>query len=234
MSLSPFYNSARWRGLRSRVLRRDGYQSQLSKRYGKNVPANVVHHIFPRDQFPEYQWEPWNLISVTAEEHNKLHDRGTQKLSSEGWALLIRTAKKKGIEVKDMLPQRTLVIGLPGSGKTTYCQHHLQDGLAYDLDLIAQAFRLGDTSRHDGARRMANDLLMGFVDNANDYAGNVFIIRTAPTIQELEDIEPTRVVYCQHQYIDRGYDTGGAELRLREAISYCTEHGIPVISPPAP
>lgn len=232
MSLSPFYNSARWRGLRSRVLRRDGYQSQLSKRYGKNVTADVVHHIFPRDQFPEYEWEPWNLISVTKDEHNRLHDRGTQKLSSEGWALLIRTAKKKGIEVKDMLPQRTLVIGLPGSGKTTYCRHHLQDGLAYDLDLIAQAFRLGDTSRHDGARRMANDLLMGFVANANDYADNVYIIRTAPTVQELEDIEPTRVVYCQHQYIDRGYGTGDAEVRLREVISYCTEHGIPVIAPP--
>ncbi len=77
---------------------RDGYRCQLAKRYGKNVPANTVHHIFPRETYPQYQWEEWNLISVSAEMHNELHDRTTNELTDKGIELLKRIARKKGIE----------------------------------------------------------------------------------------------------------------------------------------
>ena len=53
----PFYRTKRWERLRAAVLRRDGYMCQASRRYGKRVEATTVHHIFPRDEFPEYQWE---------------------------------------------------------------------------------------------------------------------------------------------------------------------------------
>lgn len=92
-----FYKSTRWKKLRAAVLRRDGYMCQESKRYGKMLAASTVHHIFPRDQFPQYQWEPWNLISLSAQQHDQMHDRTTRELTAKGKALLYRTARIQGI-----------------------------------------------------------------------------------------------------------------------------------------
>nr|DAT53089.1 MAG TPA: HNH endonuclease bacteriophage, HNH Endonuclease, DNA.52A [Caudoviricetes sp.] len=85
------YKARRWERLRAQVMRRDGYRCQLSKRFGKAVPADLVHHIYPVDEFPEYAFEPWNLISVSRAAHNKLHDRDSDKLTAEGVALMRRT-----------------------------------------------------------------------------------------------------------------------------------------------
>ena len=87
------YSSRRWLKLRARVLRRDGYQCQYSKRYGRNVQANTVHHIYPAEQYPEYQWCEWNLISLSAEAHNKMHDR-EHGLTGEGRQLQERLKRK--------------------------------------------------------------------------------------------------------------------------------------------
>lgn len=89
------YKARRWERLRAQVMRRDGYRCQLSKRYGKSVPADLVHHIYPIDEFPEYAFEPWNLISVSRAAHNKLHDRDSDKLTAEGVALMRRTIPPK-------------------------------------------------------------------------------------------------------------------------------------------
>ena len=99
MNADPFYTSTRWRALRKSIMRRDGYMCQISKRYGRMVQAQVVHHIFPREEFPEYQYEPWNLISVTIEQHHRLHDRTNDRLSREGIELLRRTARRNNIAV---------------------------------------------------------------------------------------------------------------------------------------
>ena len=95
----PFYRSRRWEKLRAAVLRRDGYMCPESRRYGKRAEADTVHHIFPRDEFPEYQWEAWNLISLAGDVHDKMHDRNTGALTSRGAELLRRTARRRGIEV---------------------------------------------------------------------------------------------------------------------------------------
>jgi len=95
----PFYKSGRWLRLRERVLRRDGYMCQVSRRYGKRAQATTVHHVFPREEFPEYQWEPWNLISLAGDVHDELHDRATGALTDKGAELLRRTARKYGVEV---------------------------------------------------------------------------------------------------------------------------------------
>lgn len=89
------YKARRWERLRAQVMRRDGYRCQLSKRYGKSVPADLVHHIYPVDEFPEYAFEPWNLIAVSRAAHNKLHDRDSDKLTAEGVALMRRTSPPK-------------------------------------------------------------------------------------------------------------------------------------------
>lgn len=97
-----FYKSKRWEKLRARVLRRDGYKCQVAKRYGKNVPANTVHHIFPRDKFPQYQWQSWNLIAVSHDTHNELHVRATGELTDKGVELMNRTARAQGIEMEEL------------------------------------------------------------------------------------------------------------------------------------
>jgi 5-methylcytosine-specific restriction endonuclease McrA len=96
-----FYDSKKWLEKKSRIMRRDGYMCQISKRYGKMIPAELVHHIFPLDEFPEYALADWNLISVSWKLHNALHDRQTNGLSEEGRQLLERIARRNNIEVPE-------------------------------------------------------------------------------------------------------------------------------------
>lgn len=95
----PFYKTKRWRHKREVILRRDKYMCQISKRFGKLVEANTVHHIFPRKEFPEYAWEDWNLISVSNAVHNELEDRVSGTLTDKGIALMHRVARERQIEL---------------------------------------------------------------------------------------------------------------------------------------
>ena len=95
----PFYKTKRWQRLRESVLRRDGYMCQVSRRYGKRVQATTVHHVFPREEFPEYQCEPWNLVSLAGDVHDEMHDRVIGALTDKGAELLRRIARKKGVEI---------------------------------------------------------------------------------------------------------------------------------------
>lgn len=81
----------RWRRLRERALRRDGYQCREAKRYGVAEPAEVVHHIWPAEEYPEYAYCLWNLISLSAANHNRMHDRTTGKLTTLGESWRRRT-----------------------------------------------------------------------------------------------------------------------------------------------
>lgn len=102
-----FYKTPKWLNLRNSILRRDGYMCQISKRYGKHRPAEIVHHIFPREDFPEYQYEPWNLISVTRAVHKDMHDQNTGELTKAGLELMRRAALKNGITIPDKYDSRT-------------------------------------------------------------------------------------------------------------------------------
>lgn len=95
----PFYKRRRWLILREAILRRDGYLCRESARFGKRRDADTVHHIFPRELFPEYEWEGWNLVSLAGDVHDAMHDRVTNELTEKGADLLRRTARKRGIEV---------------------------------------------------------------------------------------------------------------------------------------
>ena len=95
----PFYKTRRWDRLRGAVLRRDGYMCQEARRYGRRDEATTVHHIFPRDEWPEYQWEAWNLVSLSEEAHDSMHDRQTGALTKKGAELLRRTARRRGMEI---------------------------------------------------------------------------------------------------------------------------------------
>ena len=93
------YKDKRWIRLRRSILARDGYRCQISARYGKNVPATTVHHIFPVEDYPQYWLCDWNLISVCADVHNRMHDRSTRALSEEGLELMRRTARQRGMKI---------------------------------------------------------------------------------------------------------------------------------------
>ena len=96
----PFYLSRKWKMLRKSILRRDGYLCQHFKRYGQSRAAQVVHHIFPREDFPQYALASWNLISLSGEAHRLMHDPDGS-LSGIGLELLRRTARKRGIVLDD-------------------------------------------------------------------------------------------------------------------------------------
>lgn len=77
-------NNKRWRRLRERALKRDGYMCQEARRFGRFEPAEVVHHIWPAEDYPEYAYCLWNLVSLSAANHDKMHDRLTRKLTPSG------------------------------------------------------------------------------------------------------------------------------------------------------
>ena len=225
---NEFYKSKRWQRLRAAILQRDGFQCQISKTFNRSEPANTVHHIFPIEDYPQYRWEEWNLISVCSEIHNALHDRNTGALTRLGEDLRREVAKERGLVPE---PETILVIGNPGSGKTTYVRRNLGSGVVYDLDAIASAFRLRipKEERHNQSRWIANSLLPGFAEAAHRYVDKVYIIRTAPKIEEIETINPTKLVVIYGNY-------GNEELkperrtkiaqRIKAAAEYAKHNGI--------
>jgi len=91
LCMSFDYKSKRWLRLRASVLREAGYRCQYAKRYGKRIQATTVHHIWPAEDFPEYALERWNLIALSTEAHNRMHDRATGRLTDTGEQLRRRT-----------------------------------------------------------------------------------------------------------------------------------------------
>lgn len=84
------YTCAKWRRLRASVLRAAGYRCQYFRRYGKNVEADRVHHVWPVEDFPEFAWCRWNLVALSLEAHRRMH-KPDGSLSAEGEALRRRT-----------------------------------------------------------------------------------------------------------------------------------------------
>lgn len=93
------YKEPRWVALRKRILYRDKFIDQYWKRYGKFKTADIVHHIFPVKDFPEYQFAEWNLISVAKSTHNMFHNQNTDELTDLGKELLVWTARRNNVEV---------------------------------------------------------------------------------------------------------------------------------------
>lgn len=225
-----FYKTDKWEVVRTAALIRDEFKCQYCLKDHKRRNATCVHHIFPLENYPQYAAYTWNLISLCDKHHNEMHDRFRTGLSKKGLNLLRATAATQGIDI-GLKPETILVIGLRGTGKTTYVSKLIDtNALAYDLDAIANAFMLqthGDTSK--GARHMANDFLLGFVNKAHDYAKKVYIIRTAPKITELEQIRPDKVIICKREYVHKEMDDRqGAQSRIDAIEDYCKKNYIAV------
>lgn len=90
------YKDPRWLRKRRAILKRDSYLCQEDRRYGKSTPATTVHHIYPVEQYPQYAFCDWNLISMSAKQHNEMHDRITNQLTAKGVALMERVSPPGG------------------------------------------------------------------------------------------------------------------------------------------
>ncbi|MGM0284879.1 MULTISPECIES: HNH endonuclease [unclassified Enterococcus] len=84
MSNDSFYKSKKWLKKKSVILRKYEYECQESKRYGINVKAEMVHHIYPRKQYPELALVDWNLLPLTNKMHNSFHDRENDSIIGQG------------------------------------------------------------------------------------------------------------------------------------------------------
>ena len=85
------YKTTRWEKKRLHILKRDKYLCQDTLRYGKRVDADTVHHIYPVEDYPQYAFCNWNLISLSNKAHNSMHDRTTNKLTAKGLVLQKKT-----------------------------------------------------------------------------------------------------------------------------------------------
>lgn len=91
---NSFYKRKGWRVKRVNILKRDNYECQECKRYGKSVDATTVHHIYPYQEYPLLALESDNLISLCNRCHELMHDRGTQEITALGKAWQTRADKK--------------------------------------------------------------------------------------------------------------------------------------------
>jgi len=80
----PFYKSRKWRRTRELILKRDKYQCQEAKRFGQYEEATTVHHIYQLEEYPALAYKEWNLISVSCNRHDKLHDRKSGGVTEAG------------------------------------------------------------------------------------------------------------------------------------------------------
>lgn len=234
-----FYDTRRWKEKRKHILLRDKWTDQVALRDGVKIEANTVHHIFPREEYPQYALCDWNLISVSTDTHKKrLHEKYTGKLTKTGKALMYQTAAEQGIPLKML----TLVVGMPGSGKSTWTKRHMQGGLVYELDAIACAFRLTVPHKeepHAAARRMAAALRRGWLEAAREYSNNIFVVRTAPDEKELAETMPDRIIVMTKQYVIRPYryEPEDYKRQIDGVIAWANSNEVPVeyfpeVSPP--
>lgn len=100
-----FYNSKRWRRHAAAILSRYNYLDQVQKRYGRLVPATMVHHALPLEQYPQYAYADFNLIPVSRSTHRTLHnDDGT--LTRAGAELAARVARRAGVDFRQPVTDR--------------------------------------------------------------------------------------------------------------------------------
>ena len=128
----------------------------------------------------------------------------------------------------------TLIIGFPGTGKTTYAKENCKGCLVYDLDYLKNALTYSDVHSADDedARKVANSFLMPFVIMGQQRNRDLCIIRMAPKLEELKAIKPDKLVVMLTEYdisnredfheVDRDM----YETRITACIKWCDKNGV--------
>lgn len=79
-----YSSDPRWRRLRERTLSRDRCRCRECSRYGRVSDAEIVHHAWPVEDWPELAFCAWNLVSLCGSCHDKMHERRTRQLTAVG------------------------------------------------------------------------------------------------------------------------------------------------------
>lgn len=214
---NPFYGKKRWLIKRSNVLKRDEYKCRECLRYGKTSPAEMVHHIYPLEHYPQYSLTDINLLSLCNSCHGKMHDRNNNSITTFGVAWQRRIERDIDIIDKDAIDTDivnqvsvdtdvtesdiidtfgvVVVWGSPASGKTTYVKQHMQKGdMVVDLDYIKQAISLqGKTASTDNLLPVALDLRNYIYDliSRRDIieTDTVWVVAGLPNYEDREEIK---------------------------------------------
>ncbi len=73
-------------------------ESEIKDSFG-NGPAVYVHHIFPKNEFPEISHYLENLIKLTSEQHySYAHPKGNTHIINKDYQLVCLLAKSDSIE----------------------------------------------------------------------------------------------------------------------------------------
>ena len=75
------YGTAKWKKFRKAILRRDGYQCQRCRRYGRMRQAVEVHHIKHTDEYPELAFDPDNVVSLCSACHRAQHPERAEEMN---------------------------------------------------------------------------------------------------------------------------------------------------------
>lgn len=99
-----FYDSAMWRKLRDSIkARANGCDEWILASTGRIVPGDLVHHIYPSDEYPSMRLLPDNLIYVSKQTHEWIHSvyRQGKDAKHELTRRLFRAVMKTGDEPVD-------------------------------------------------------------------------------------------------------------------------------------
>lgn len=81
---NSFYKTKKWQKKREIILRRDEYTCRECRRYGKTTKAQVVHHVFPIENYPQFRLNTNNLISLCVKCHENMHNKQTNEITEAG------------------------------------------------------------------------------------------------------------------------------------------------------
>lgn len=99
--MSWIHNTKRWKRKSQHIRRLDKYMDVVALRFwNKRQEGHMVHHIYPVDEYPEYAFCDWNLITVSWSTHEKLEDRKSGTLKPLGLELQRRTVPGKNWRMK--------------------------------------------------------------------------------------------------------------------------------------
>lgn len=126
-------------------MKRDGYRCRECKRFGRSSTAEMVHHVFPLEDYPDYKLSDDNLLSCCQNCHNTFHDRNNDEVTEQGIYWQRKLRQKIGITERQMIDtfRVILVWGSPASGKSTYVRERMKlTDMVVDLDYIRQAISM--------------------------------------------------------------------------------------------
>lgn len=130
----------------------------------------------------------------------------------------------------------TLIIGLVGTGKTTYAKGNRNGALVYDLDYLKASLTYSAVHDEDDecARKVANAFLETFIAEGRAFNRDLMIIRMAPKITEMTLIKPDKMVVMLKQYDVSSradyhdIDVDLYEARISACIKWCDKNGVPI------